>query len=485
MSQAMVQTLIAMGPELYLTGAIFFLLLAGLFGGARRHALVMAGAGFILAAAIVFVGAIDPSRHVVLHGMFIDDGFSRFVKYLLLASSLGALLLAWPYLKAKGRAQFEYPLLTLFAVLGMMLMVSAQNFLALYMGLELQSLALYVLAAFDREDSKGTEAGMKYFALGGLASGMLLFGISLIYGMTGTLDFDALQRILGGGNRSPEAMAALVFVAAALAFKISAVPFHMWTPDVYEGAPTPVTAFFAAAPKVAALALLTRVLYVPLQGLSHEWLQILMFIALGSMLIGGFAAIMQTNIKRLMAYSSISHVGYALVGLAAGSVEGVQGTLVYLAIYFLNTLGAFAVILCLRRQGKHVEDIADLTGLSRTQPLLALAFGLFMFSLAGVPPLAGFYGKFYVFMAAVHSGLYPLAIIGVLTSAVAAFYYLRLIKLVYFDEPRDTIDPVPEWALRGMITLAALYVALFALFPSWVIDRAQAAAVSLFFHFSL
>jgi NADH-quinone oxidoreductase subunit N len=485
MSDVMMQQLTALGPEIYLTGGIFFLIFAGLFGGARSNGLVMIGAIAILAVVAKFLGNIDPSRHIVLNGMFIDDGFARFVKYLILASSFIALAMAWPYLKAKGRAIFEYPILVLLAVLGMMLMVSAHNLLALYMGLELQSLALYVLAAFNRDDPKSSEAGMKYFVLGALSSGLLLFGSSLLYGMSGTLDFDGLQKFFAVNNTPLEAITALVFILGALAFKISAAPFHMWTPDVYEGAPTPVTAFFAAAPKVAALALLTRVLFTPLHGMEHNWQQVLMFLALGSMIIGGFAAIMQTSIKRLMAYSSIAHVGYALVGLTAGTPDGVQGMLVYLAIYFLNTLGVFGVILCLRRNGAAVDTIADLAGLSRSRPLLALAMTIFMFSLAGVPPLAGFYGKFYVFMAAINAKLYPLAIIGVLTSAVACFYYLRVIKLMYFDDLREPIDPVPEWALRAVVTVAAVYIVLFGLCPAVVMEQAQAATVGLFFNFSL
>lgn len=485
MSDVMMQQLTALGPEIYLTGGIFFLIFAGLFGGVRSNGLVMVGAIAILAVAAKFLGNIDPSRHIVLNGMFIDDGFARFVKYIILASSFIALAMAWPYLKAKGRAIFEYPILVLLAVLGMMLMVSAHNLLALYMGLELQSLALYVLAAFNRDDPKSSEAGMKYFVLGALSSGLLLFGSSLLYGMSGTLDFDGLQKFFAVNNTPLEAITALVFILGALAFKISAVPFHMWTPDVYEGAPTPVTAFFAAAPKVAALALLTRVLFVPLHGMTHDWQQVLMFLALGSMIIGGFAAIMQTSIKRLMAYSSIAHVGYALVGLTAGTPDGVQGMLVYLAIYFLNTLGVFGVILCLRRNGAAVDTIADLAGLSRSRPLLALAMTIFMFSLAGVPPLAGFYGKFYVFMAAIDAKLYPLAIIGVLTSAVACFYYLRVIKLMYFDELREPIDQVPEWALRVVVSVAAVYMVLFGLCPAVVMEQAQAATVGLFFNFSL
>ncbi len=485
MTDAAMQQLIALGPELYLVAGILVTILAGLFGGRHGGLMVMVAAVVILAVAGGFIGNIDPSRHIVLNGMFIDDGFSRFAKYIVLASSLITLMLSWPYLKAKKRALFEYPVLVLFAALGMMLMISAHNLLALYMGLELQSLALYVLATFNRDDNKSAEAGMKYFVLGALSSGLLLFGSSLLYGMSGTLDFDGLQKFFASGKPPLEAMTALVFVLAALAFKVSAAPFHMWTPDVYEGAPTPVTAFFAAAPKVAALALLTRVLFGPLQGMQADWQQLIMVVALGSMLIGGFAAIMQSNLKRLMAYSSIAHVGYALVGLAAGSQNGVQGMLVYLAIYFLNTLGVFGVILALRRKGAMLETIEDLAGLSQSRPLLALAMTIFMFSLAGVPPLAGFYGKFYVFMAAIDAKLYTLAIIGVLTSAVACFYYLRIIKLMYFDDMHTAVDPVSEWPLRAVLAVAALYVVLFGLWPAPIMAQAQAATIGLFVTFNL
>jgi NADH-quinone oxidoreductase subunit N len=472
-----------MAPELFVAGMSVLLLLAGLFLSKSWSGFIQWSAVFVLGAGIFLLGKLGTTWNFAFHDMFVDDAFARMSKILVLASGMGALIMARPYQRAQQMTQFEYPVLVLFATIGMMLMISAHDMLALYVGLELQSLTLYVLAAFQRDDAKASEAGMKYFVLGALSSGLLLFGISLIYGLAGTTNFTALQLYFGQQHMAGEAYVALVFIMAALAFKVSAAPFHMWTPDVYEGAPTPVTAFFATAPKIAALALLTRVLYEPLHGMGHEWQQILTFLAIASMLIGGFAAIVQTSIKRLLAYSSISHVGYALVGLASGSGEGVQGVLVYLSIYFLNTLGVFAVVLSMRHKGQMLEKITDLAGLSRQRPMLAFSLTLLLFSLAGVPPLAGFYGKFYVFLSAWHSGLYPLVIIGLLTSAVAAYYYLRLIVLMYFDDKAIAqLDPVPELSLRAVMLLAVVVMLGFGLMPTIVIDAAQTASMGLFNH---
>lgn len=468
-------------PELFVGAMALLLLLAGLFLHKSWSGFVHWGAIFVMAVAIALLGKVDTTWNFAFNDMFVDDGFARMSKMLLLAAAGGALILARPYQKSQNMLQFEYPVLILLACLGMMLMVSAHDMLALYMGLELQSLALYVLAAFQRDNARSSEAGLKYFVLGGLSSGLLLFGISLIYGMTGTTNFTALNLFFSKGLQSGEAYTALVFVVAALGFKIAAAPFHMWAPDVYEGAPTPVTSFFAVAPKIAALALLTRVLYQPLFGVGHEWQQLLTFLAIASMLIGGFAAIVQTNIKRLMAYSAIAHVGYALAGIAAGTPAGAQAVLVYLAIYFLNTLGIFAVILAMRRDGAMIETIADLAGLSRQRPVLAGALTLLLFSLGGVPPLAGFYGKFYVFFAAWQAELYPLVIIGLLTSAVAIFYYLRLIVLMYFDDKAQSrLDAVPEYSLRGVLAVAVCVMLCFGLAPTPVTDTAQRAAAALF-----
>jgi NADH-quinone oxidoreductase subunit N len=362
------------------------------------------------------------------------------------------------------------------------MMASANDLIALYLGLELQSLALYVLAAIRRDELRSSEAGLKYFVLGALSSGMLLYGASLLYGTTGSTSFEAIASLVQANAAASNLSltVGLVFLLVGLAFKISAVPFHMWTPDVYEGAPTPVTAFFAAAPKLAAMALLIRVLAGAFPGLVIEWQQIVIFLSLASMLLGAFAAIGQTNIKRLMAYSSIGHVGFALVGLAAGSEAGLQGMLVYLAIYVVMTLGSFAVILAMRRGEAFTEEIGELSGLAQTNLPMAFILAMLLFSLAGVPPLAGFFAKFYVFAAAVKAGLYPLAIIGVLASVVGAFYYLRIVKIMFFDDPKEKFAR-PEANARFVMTVAGLFVLLYAVFPSFLVDAAAAAAKSLNF----
>jgi NADH-quinone oxidoreductase subunit N len=411
--------------------------------------------------------------------MFVDDAFARFVKLLMLIGAAMSIMLSWSYLEQQKLAFPEFPILITMATLGMMLMVSASNLLALYVGLELQSLALYVLAAYCRDDARSSEAGLKYFVLGALSSGLILYGISLVYGYAGTTDFVNLAyqlRDTHGTNLG--VMVGVVFICAALAFKVSAVPFHMWTPDVYEGAPTPVTAFFAAATKIAGIALFTRLLLQPLSSMAHQWQQIIIFISVASMLLGSFGGLAQSNIKRLMAYSSIANVGYILVGLAVDSIAGMQAMLIYLAIYFVNVMGVFAVLLCLRRQGKPVEQMRDLAGLAKTNPVIALCMVAFMFSMAGVPPLAGFFGKYFVFLAAVKAHMVPLAIIGVLTSVVAAYYYLRIIKIMYFDEALESLDPLPDFGVRAILAISALYIVLFTLWPAPVIDSALTATRS-------
>jgi NADH-quinone oxidoreductase subunit N len=369
----------------------------------------------------------------------------------------------------------------LLSTTGMMMMIAANDLISLYVGLELQSLALYVLASFQRDSLRSTEAGLKYFVLGALASGMLLYGASMVYGFSGTTSFDMLAKnFADGGTVSIGLIIGVVLIAVGLAFKVSAVPFHMWTPDVYEGSPTPVTAFFSVAPKIAAMALFVRVMVGPFGGLLNEWRQVIWFISVASMLLGAFAAINQRNIKRLMAYSSIGHVGYALIGLAAGTAIGVRGILVYLAIYLFMNIGTFTIILCMRRNGKLVEGIDDLAGLSRTQPGLALAFAIFMFSMAGIPPLAGFFAKVYVFLAAIDAGLYALAVIGVLASVVGAFYYLRIVKLMYFDEPAGSFDKTIGREMQAVILVSALVIMFFFVHPGLVVDGADAVASALF-----
>lgn len=478
-------------PEVFLAVFGLVLLMVGLMN--RTNVALVTGLLTLLAFVVTGAAVLWPDRlHYLLAGgnlpsfafgtMFVDDGFGRFVKLLLLASSGFSILLSYSYLDQTKLLRPEYPVLVLFATVGMMLMVSASDFLSLYVGLELQSLALYVLAAFNRESAKSSEAGLKYFVLGALASGLLLYGISLIYGYAGTTDFVKLAFILR--DAPPHTLGltfGMVFICAALAFKVSAVPFHMWTPDVYEGAPTPVTAFFSTAPKIAALALLVRVLFEPLRPLIHQWDQVIMVAAVASMVIGSFAGLAQKNLKRLMAYSSIANVGYALTGLAVTTKLGLQALLIYLSVYFLTSLGTFGVILCLRRQGKPVEELSDLAGLSKTNPMLALAMTFFMFSLAGVPPLAGFFGKYFIFLAAVGANMTPLAIIGVLTSVVAAFYYLRIIKVMYFDEVTTPIDPLPDFGVKLTVGLAAVAMIVFTIIPSPVVDGTW-NAINSFIH---
>jgi NADH-quinone oxidoreductase subunit N len=361
----------------------------------------------------------------------------------------------------------------------MLLMISANDLISLYLGLETQSLSLYVIAAINRDSVKSTEAGLKYFVLGALSSGMLLYGASLIYGFTGQTTFGGIAAALTGDHASLGLLFGLVFLISGLAFKVSAVPFHMWTPDVYEGAPTPVTAFLAAAPKVAAMALFVRVMVGPFAAVTHDWQQIVTFISIASMVLGAFAAIGQRNIKRLMAYSSIGHMGYALVGLAAGNQAGVEGVVIYLLIYVAMTIGTFVCIIAMRRATGPVEDIADLAGLSRTNPVMAFFFATLLFSLAGIPPLAGFFAKFYVFLAAIQAGLYPLAVIGVLASVVGAYYYLRIVKIMYFDEPAGGLVPMaPE--LRVILGVSGAFILLFVFVAGQVGSVAEVAARTFF-----
>ena len=413
-------------------------------------------------------------------GAFIQDGFSVFMKTLTLIGSIVALAMSVGFARAEKFDRFEFPILILLATLGMMLMVSANSLLTLYMGLELQSLALYVVAAINRDSVRSTEAGLKYFVLGALSSGMMLYGITLVYGFTGHVELAEIAAALTGSERSLGVLFGLVFLITGLAFKISAVPFHMWTPDVYEGAPTPVTAFFAAAPKMAAMAMFVRVVIDGFAPVTSDWQQIVVFISIASMVLGAFAAIGQKNIKRLMAYSSIGHMGYALVGLSAGTLIGVKGVILYMAIYLAMTLGTFAIILAMRRKDEgNVEDIEDLAGLSSTNPVMATILTIMMFSLAGIPPLAGFWGKWYVFLAAVEAGLYPLAIIGVLASVVGAFYYLRIIKVMWFDEPVGGFVPAAG-ELRLVMGVSGLFVLGYVLIGGPIAAGAEAAARSLF-----
>ncbi len=467
-------------PEITLALGAMALLLVGVATRKERAELVLWLALLVLALAGFFVLSGRGSGTVTLfRDSFIVDPFARAMKLLTLTGAAATLLMSVDYWQAAGRLKFEFPVLVLLAATGMLMMISANDLIALYVGLELQSLSLYVVAAFDRHSARSSEAGLKYFVLGALSSGMLLYGASLIYGFTGSTLFVDIAAAVQPSGVNLGLVFGLVFLLAGLAFKISAVPFHMWTPDVYEGAPTPVTAFFAAAPKLAAMALIVRTLFAAFPAVTHEWQQIVTFLAIASMALGAFAAIGQRNIKRLMAYSSIGHMGYALVGLAAGTVEGVQGVIVYLAIYLAMTLGTFACILAMRRHGRMVEDIDQLAGLSRTSPLMAFMLAMLLFSLAGIPPLAGFFAKFYVFLAAIHAGLYALAVTGVLLSVVGAYYYIRIVKLIYFDAPADQFEPM-QGVLVAVLGVNGLFVLFFFLYPAPLVNLAGAAAKSLF-----
>lgn len=465
-------------PELIIAVGALALLMVGVFSGERANTTVtgLAVALLIAAAGWMLVFGHDGQAFGTA---FVSDPFARFMKLLTLLGSVVTLIMSVGFAKAEKFDKFEFPVLVMLATLGMLLMISANDMLALYLGLELQSLALYVIAAINRENVRSTEAGLKYFVLGSLSSGMLLYGITLVYGYTGHTSFEAIAAALSGGERQLGLVFGLVFVLAGLCFKISAVPFHMWTPDVYEGAPTPVTAFFAAAPKMAAMALIVRVTMGAFAPIGLDWQQIIIFISIASMVLGSFAAIGQRNIKRLMAYSSIGHMGYALVGLAANSEAGVRGVVIYMLIYLVMTLGTFAFILAMRRKDGNVEQISDLAGLSNTNPMMATILTILMFSLAGIPPLAGFWGKWYVFLAAIDANLYALAVIGVLSSVVGAFYYLRIIKVMWFDEPVGGFQPMAG-ELRLVLGLSGAFVLFYVLIGGPIGQMAEAAAKTFF-----
>ncbi|MDG4719544.1 NADH-quinone oxidoreductase subunit NuoN [Thalassospira sp. FZY0004] len=465
-------------PEIFMAVSALALLMLGVFAGkdkAFRTVSWLAVAVQLVAIILVVTG----EGGTAFFGQFSADAFAKFCKVMILIGSATGIIMAMNFAERENMARFEFPILITLATLGMMAMVSATDMLSLYLGLELQSLALYVVAAIRRDTVRSTESGLKYFILGSIASGILLYGMSMVYGFTGTTNFATLADVLTAGNLPVGAMVGMAFIFAGLCFKVSAVPFHMWTPDVYEGAPTPVTSFFAVAPKIAGLALFIRVAIGPFGGVVEDWQQIIVLISILSMALGSFAALRQENIKRLMAYSSIGHVGFALVGLAAGTKDGVTGILVYLGIYLVMNLGTFAVILCMRRNDRMAEEITDLAGLAKTKPLMAAITAILMFSMAGIPPLAGFFGKFYVFKAAVDAGLVTLAVIGLVTSVVSAYYYLRIIKVMYFDEPVEGFDRNGT-EMNVIMAVATVIILAFVFFPNLLMDSAAAAAASLF-----
>ncbi len=483
-------------PEIFMAATAMALLMVGVFMKAEaktvaRTVSYLAVGAMVLA--LLLVSAFSTQAGTTFNGLFITGAFGAFAKSLILGASALTLLMSRDYFDRVGLNRFEFSVLAVLATLGMMMMVSANDLIALYMGLELQSLSLYVMASIMRNDLRSTESGLKYFVLGALASGMLLYGSSLVYGFAGTTNFEVMAKLFAGehGVHGPGTglIFGIVFVMVGLAFKVSAVPFHMWTPDVYEGAPTPVTAFFATAPKVAALSLFVYVMVGAFGDLAPQWQQVVKFISVASMVLAAFAAIAQTNIKRLMAYSSIGNVGYMLIGLAvAGAASsgaevqqnGIESMLVYLTIYLIMTVGTFGCILSMKRNGQNVESISDLAGLSKTNPLMAAALAIFMFSVAGIPPLAGFFGKLYVFLSALEAGLVGIAIIGVVSSVVGCFYYIRIIKVMYFDEADEALDRNAGVEINLVVGVAAIVMLAFIIYPSLITDAAAAAAAGLF-----
>jgi len=457
------QTIIYILPELFLSIAIMFLLMLGVFIKKSFKLLnLLTILSLIFAIALVLN---QPNEIIkIFNGSYIIDKLSIFMKVLTLLFCVFVLLLSKDYIKNNSIDKIEYPIIILASTLGMILMISSYDLIIFYLGLELQSLCLYILASFKRDDERSTEAGLKYFVLSALASGLLLYGCSLIYGFTGSTNFEIISENLRETNTG--AVFGMVFIIVGLAFKVSAVPFHMWTPDVYEGSPTSVTSFFALVPKIAALTVFIRFMYVPFIIVISHWHTNIIFLSIASMILGAVAAIGQSNIKRLMAYSSIGHMGYALAGLAPGTNAGIHSTIIYLTIYLVMNLGAFGCIFMMKRENVFYEKINDLSGLSKNHPMLALGFLIILFSLAGMPPLAGFFAKFYIFMAVIEAKMYTLAIIGLVTTVVSAFYYLRIIKVIYFDEPIEPFEENYDWGLKASLVLSTILILIYFIYPS-------------------
>ena len=455
-------------PELFLTTSIMILLMIGVFYKNSFNLIFKLSTIILLATFILlFNHSVDTSAKL-FNNSYTIDYLSLFMKALTLVACIFVMLSSFDYIKLIGINKIEYPILILSATLGMMIMISSYDLIVFYMGLELQSLSLYVLASFNRDNYRSSEAGLKYFVLSALSSGLLLYGCSLIYGFSGSTNFDLIAQNINQLNTG--SIFGIVFILVGLAFKVSAVPFHMWAPDVYEGSPTSVTAFFAIVPKVAALTVFIRFLYVPFINVVDQWQMIIIFISLASMILGAVAAIGQTNLKRLMAYSAIGHMGYALAGLATGSNEGIQSTVIYLSIYLLMNLGIFSCIFMMKRKDIFYEDIQDLSGLSKNHPIISICLLLLLFSLAGIPPLAGFFAKFYIFMAVIKVKMYTLAIIGLITTVISAFYYLRIIKTIYFDAPEEIFESNQNLGLKISLFLSTIIVLVYFIYPSLLID---------------
>ena len=471
----MIENLNTLYPEIFLSLSIFFLLMVGVFYK-KSYNLVTKLTLLVLVITVSILLNLENETVKTFSNSFIYDGFAKFSKILILISCFFVLNSSQLFIKDNNLDKFEYPIIILLSILGMFFMISSNDLILFYLGLELQSLSLYILAAIDRDNIRSTESGIKYFVLSALSSGLLLYGCSLLYGFCGSTNFDIIASQMNSQNTG--AVFAMVFVLVGLAFKISAVPFHMWTPDVYEGSPTSVTSFFAVVPKVAGLVVLIRFMQTPFENILIEWQAIIVFISIASMILGAIAAIGQTNIKRLMAYSSIGHIGYALAGVATGTTTGYSSSIVYISIYVIMNLGAFGCIFLMKKDGKYKEDIKDLSGISEKNPLIALSFLIIFFSLAGIPPLGGFFAKFYIFMSVVENEMYALAVIGLLTTVVSAFYYLRLIKIMYFDEMIAPLDQLRNISITSTIFISCMILVSFFLYPSFLNNIVNAVFIN-------
>jgi len=468
------QTIFYILPELFLGAAVMFLLMIGVFVK-KSFKLVNFLTIIILILTSALIINLPDEVIKVFNESYIIDRLAIFMKILTLLFCFFVLLSSKEYVKINNIDKIEYPIIILSSTLGMILMISSYDLIIFYLGLELQSLCLYILAAFKKDEERSTEAGLKYFVLSALASGLLLYGCSLIYGFTGSTNFEVISTNLSDANTG--AVFGIVFIIVGLAFKISVVPFHMWTPDVYEGSPTSVTSFFALVPKIAALTVLIRFLYVPFINIIDQWQTIIIFLSIASMILGAVAAIGQNNIKRLMAYSSIGHMGYALAGLATGTNGGIQSTIIYLTIYLVMSLGAFGCIFMMKREKIFYENINELSGLSKNHPMIALSFLIILFSLAGIPPLAGFFAKFYVFMAVIEVKMYALAIIGLVTTVISAFYYLRIIKIIYFDKPKKPFEEDYDWGLKISLIISSILILIYFIYPSILVNTVSSIIV--------
>ena len=450
-------------PEVFLSLSIFSLLMIGVFVK-NSFNLIYKLSIFLIFLLILIVLNTDGETIKIFKESFVSDNFSLFAKLLILISSFFILIISKKYIVDIKNNKFEYPIIVLLSILGMFFMVSSNDLILFYLGLELQSLSLYILASIDRDNLKSSEAGIKFFVLSALSSGLLLYGCSLLYGFTGSTNFEVIAS--NTVDTTIGIIFAMVFILVGLAFKVSAVPFHMWTPDVYEGSPTSVTSFFSVVPKVAGIVIFIRFMYLPFQEILDQWKYILVFISIASMILGAVAAIGQNNIKRLIAYSSIGHIGYAIAGMTPGTENGFKSTLIYISIYAVMNIGVFACIFLMKRNGKYIEDIQELSGASKNHPLMSLSLLIILFSLAGIPPMAGFFAKFYVFMAVIEGGMFTLAVIGLVTTVVSAFYYIRIIKIMYFDDPKKPFEELKDFGIYGSLIVSCIFLVSFFLYPS-------------------